>query len=268
MSKLNIIGAGAMGSAIARGLIKSGLYAGADLLLFDLREETLIKLSQELNCQYSLDLSKLKNNIEKNSILLFAVKPQNIQELFTEFNGVDSSVLILSILAGTKLANFEKTFKSNPIIRIMPNTPAQISKGISVLAPNSKVQANHLTTTQNIFASLGEVLVLEESYMDLVTAISGSGPAYVFLLVEAMTNAGLQLGLDLETSKILARHTVYGAANLLIESGEEASKLREMVTSPKGTTQTALDSFNKNHFQDIVLEAITAAKQRSQELAL
>ncbi|MEY3369921.1 MAG: Pyrroline-5-carboxylate reductase, partial [Cyanobacteriota bacterium] len=149
-------------------------------------------------------------------------------------------------------------------IRVMPNTPAQIAKGASVLAPNDKCSQEQIEQVRKIFSSLGLALVLDESQLDAVTALSGSGPAYVFLLIEAMSEAGVRLGLDPEISKALARETVYGSACLVTETGREASDLRAQVTSPNGTTQAALESFERDGFKDIIFRALKSAHQKSQ----
>ncbi len=266
MSKLAIIGAGAMGQAIAKGLSAAGLYASKEIALFDVRSEVLeaLKAHEFSTCE---NLDHLISEIDDNGILLIAVKPQNIDDLLKEVHKLRENVIIVSICAGTKIAKFEQFFPRNPIVRVMPNTPAQIAKGASVLAPNSKCSSEQVEKIQKIFASMGLALVLDESKLDAVTALSGSGPAYVFYLIEAMGDAGMKLGLDEAASRALARETVYGAACLVVESGKPAKELRAQVTSPNGTTQAAIESFEGNKFKEIVAEALNAACKRSQELA-
>ena len=265
MTKLGIIGAGAMGQAIAKGLSAAGLYASKEIALFDLRKEVLEALkAHEFSTSESLE--HLVSNIDPDGVLLVAVKPQNIDDLLKEIRKLKSSIIIVSICAGTKIAKFEQFFPENPIIRVMPNTPAQIAKGASVLAPNSKCSSEQVERIQKIFASMGLAIVLDEDKLDAVTALSGSGPAYVFYLIEAMGDAGMKLGLDEASSRALARETVYGAACLVVESGKPARELRAQVTSPKGTTQAAIESFEQSGFKDIVTKALEAACNRSKEL--
>ncbi len=265
MTKLGIIGAGAMGQAIAKGLAAAGLYASKEIALFDLRKEMLDALkAHEFSTSETLD--QLVSNIVSDGILLIAVKPQNIDELMKEIHQLRKDVIIVSICAGTKIAKFEQFFPENPIIRVMPNTPAQIAKGASVLAPNSKCSDEQVEGVRKIFSSLGLAIVLDEDKLDAVTALSGSGPAYVFYLIEAMGDAGIKLGLDEASSRALARETVYGAACLVAESGKPAKELRAQVTSPNGTTQAAIESFEKSGFKDIVTKALKAACNRSEEL--
>lgn len=263
MSKLGIIGAGAMGQAIARGLVSAGFYHAKDIGLFDLQQIVLEALSaQDFSTHSQLD--KLISELDSDGILLIAVKPQNINDLLKQISSLKTSIIIVSICAGISISRFAEVFPDNPIIRVMPNTPAQIAKGASVLAPNDKCAQEQIEQVRKIFSSLGLALVLDESQLDAVTALSGSGPAYVFLLIEAMSEAGVRLGLDPEISKALARETVYGSACLVAETGREASDLRAQVTSPNGTTQAALESFERDGFKDIVFRALESAHQKSQ----
>lgn len=257
-----------MGSAIAKGLLKSGFAEAKNILLYDLDAQKLAILEKEFNFQTCMAISDLEKFISASSIIIFAVKPQNINELLEEISTFKTpqSVLLISILAGTKIEKFAKYFPANPIIRSMPNTPAQISKGATAISPNKTCLPSHIQLAKTIFETLGIVVSVDEDKLDAVTALSGSGPAYVFLLTEAMTEAGIKLGLDEASAKALARQTVCGAACLMTESGEEASVLREKVTSPNGTTYAALESFNSNNFKGIVHQALDAACKRSKEL--
>lgn len=265
MTKLGIIGAGAMGQAIAKGLAAAGLYGSKEIALFDLRKEVLDALkAHEFSTSETLD--HLVSDIVADGVLLIAVKPQNIDDLLKEIRQLRKDVIIVSICAGTKITKFEEFFPENPIIRVMPNTPAQIAKGASVLAPNSKCSSEQVESIRRIFSSLGLAIVLDEDKLDAVTALSGSGPAYAFLLIEAMGDAGMKLGLDEASSRMLARETVYGAACLVVESGKTARELRAQVSSPNGTTQAAIESFEANNFKDIVYQALKAACDRSKEL--
>lgn len=253
-----------MGQAIARGLDAAGIYAASEIILYDVNEESL---RQVVKFQTAKSIDKLIQKLDVDGVLLFAVKPQNMEEVLDACSELRDSVIVVSIAAGAKIAKLEKFLPLNPIIRVMPNTPAQIAKGASVLAANDKCSAEQIDQIRKIFSSLGLAIVLDESKLDAVTALSGSGPAYVFRLIEAMTEAGVKLGLELEASKALARQTVYGAACLVMETGSEAADLRKQVTSPNGTTQAALESLAANDFENIIYEAIAAAAKRSAELS-
>lgn len=281
--KLAIIGAGAMGSAIAKGVIREpgALYKAEEIVLFDLDEAKLSSVKQEYGFQVASNLEDIAGLCEQAQLasgleqLIIAVKPKDIEVLLADLasfqkvaqaNKLSENTVIVSIAAGATIKTFEKYFSGNPIIRVMPNTPCQIGKGVSVLAPNAKVGEVQLKQSLKLFETLGTALVLDEFKLDAVTALSGSGPAYIFLMIEAMTEAGIAQGLDEESAKKLAVGTVYGAGSLVYETGEEASKLRERVTSPGGTTQAALESFGANGFKDIVAKAVEAATKRAQEL--
>lgn len=268
-SNLIIIGAGQMGSAIAKGLIKTKFCAAANIHLYDLDSSRLAKLQEEFGFGILNTIKDIENKLTDDSTILFAVKPQNIDALLEEIKSFDisSKALLISILAGTKISKFENYFPNNPIIRSMPNTPAQISKGATAISANSKCNIQQKETAKTIFNTLGITVEVTEDQLDAVTALSGSGPAYIFLLTEAMTEAGIKLGLDEATAKALARQTVCGGACLMTESGEEASTLRERVTSPNGTTHAALENFKANNFKDIVYKALEAACKRSEELS-
>lgn len=269
-ANLIIIGAGQMGSAIAKGLAKNGSEETAkSIYLYDLDKAKLKQLQADFCFGILDEIKNLETIVSNDTIVLFAVKPQNIDELLEEMGSLKlpANLLLISILAGTKISKFSKYFPQNPIIRVMPNTPAQISKSATVFSTSSNCNDEHRKHCKRIFEVLGITLELPEDKLDLVTALSGSGPAYLFLLTEAMTEAAIKLGLDTETAKVLSRQTVYGAANLMIESKEEASNLREKVTSPNGTTHAALESFKANNFKDIVFKAIEAACKRSKELS-
>lgn len=267
MAKLAIIGAGAMGQAIAKGLVEAKIYKAGEIKFFDLRHDLLEGLEHQFGFGFAEDLDELISELNPDSILLFAVKPQNIDQVLSEIKELDSSVLMISILAGTKIAKFESSFPENPIIRVMPNTPAQISCGASALAPNSLCKSEDIERAQKIFEALGFACLVKETDLDLVTALSGSGPAYVFYLIEAMSEAAGKLGLNKEIAEALALQTVYGAASLAAQSEDQPSKLRAQVTSPNGTTAAALESLEKNGFKETMFRAIAAAKTRSEELS-
>jgi pyrroline-5-carboxylate reductase len=266
---LIIIGAGQMGSAIVKGLAKTKFCAATNIYLYDLDTEKLRKLNREFGFGIINTIKDIEAIVSNDSIILFAVKPQNIDNLLEEIKSFNIPVnaLLISILAGTKISKFEKYFPNNPIIRSMPNTPAQISKGATAISANDKCSKEQSEIAKAIFNTLGITVEVKEENLDAVTALSGSGPAYIFLLTEAMTEAGIKLGLSEASAKALARQTVCGAACLMSESGEEVSTLRERVTSPNGTTHAALENFKSNNFKDIVYKALEAAFKRSEELS-
>lgn len=274
--KLAIIGAGAMGSAIATGLTESQettdkSFKAEEIILYDVDSEKLKQLNMNYGfrtCESIFDLFKDKSSRDQIEQLIIAVKPKDMDKLLQSLSSLNlaESCTIISIAAGVNISVMEKHFPNHPIIRAMPNTPCQIQKGATVLSPNLKVTNSQLNKALEIFKSLGVALVLDESKLDAVTALSGSGPAYIFLLAEAMTEAGIKLGLDEHSASSLTKATIYGAGALLFESGVEASELRKKVTSPGGTTEAALNSFKSNNFSNIVEQALQAASNKAASL--
>lgn len=220
----------------------------------DISDHTLVSYSDNF-----------QSNHTNSDVVVLAVKPQMLRTVSRDIE-FPAKTLILSIAAGQNLKSLELCFSAqNPIIRTMPNTPAAIGKGISVSVANSNVLAQHKDTAQRLMACCGiHEWIEDEDLMDSVTALSGSGPAYVFYMIEALTRAGKAVGLSPELANILARQTVIGSAALAeSEANYTASTLRENVTSPGGTTQAGLDVLMDGRFQDILCDTLQAAKDRS-----
>lgn len=267
MIKFAVIGAGAMGSAIIKGLINNKTFAAADILVCDLDKARLEIIKKELGIQVTQSYSELKESISDQASIMLAVKPQVFDKVLASLEGIKNSNALISIAAGIKIETMEKAFPENEIFRVMPNTPAQVLKAASALSYNSKAKKEAIEKVKEIFSAIGICVEVAEKDLDAVTALSGSGPAYIFLMTEAMTQAGIKLGLNQEVAEQLARQTVYGASSLMTESGESAQDLRKKVTSPNGTTQAGIENFQANNFETIVEEALNAAKQKSLELS-
>lgn len=204
------------------------------------------------------------------SIILVAVKPQIIRAVLEDAATIaDDNTLVLSIAAGTPLAEFEAAFGSVPIVRAMPNTPAQVKRGITAALGNSRVREEHINAVTELLSAIGDVIWVErEEQIDLVTAVSGSGPAYVFLLAECLAEAGRRAGLPEDVAMTLARQTVSGAGELMHQSDLQVDVLRKNVTSPGGTTAAALEVLmGENGLQRIMDDAVSAAARRAGELA-
>jgi pyrroline-5-carboxylate reductase len=200
--------------------------------------------------------------------VVLAVKPQNMREVLEEVKGeIEDDHLIISIAAGIPLKMIREILdKDIPLIRVMPNTPALVQKGMSALAAGHGVTAEHMATAGAIFSAVGDTVEVEESMMDAVTAVSGSGPGYVFRMMESMVEAGTAVGLDRETSLALVVQTFLGAAQLAKTSGDSLSSLRRKVTSPGGTTAAGLEIFNNMGLDEMTFSAVEAACKRSVEL--
>ena len=224
---------------------------------------------EQLKSQYQVEVKEIGAIGKSCNVIFLAVKPQDLADVLNELKQtIQPETLVISIAAGKTIKFIEDQLQSNnSVIRAMPNTPAQIGKGISAIAAGTKVSGDELKIATELFSTTGEVVVVTEDKIDAVTALSGSGPAYFFYFIEAMVKAGVELGLTDEIATKLAIETISGSAAMLKESNLDAATLRKNVTSPKGTTAAALEVFTNNDLENIILKAMSAAKNRAQELA-
>lgn len=263
---LVLAGAGKMGDALLRGWLARGL-AGPQMVVFEPAPSPEL---QALTAAQTIRLNPAINDIQDTAVLVLAVKPQVMPDVLPQFQPLAvRGALVLSIAAGKPVSFLEQYFAGAPIVRAMPNTPAAIGQGMSVLFANARVTPAQQNLAGALMAAVGVVAwVTDEALMDAVTAVSGSGPAYLFLLIEALAKAGEKAGLDSALSYLLARQTVSGAAALAAQSEQPAATLRENVTSPGGTTAAALEVLMRaDGLQSLMDEAVLAATGRSRELA-
>lgn len=266
MSTILLTGAGKMGSALLRGWLAHGV-APERLAVFEPQPGSEVLA---LCATHNLRLNPLLAGIGQVDALVLAVKPQSMQEVLPGFSPcATEGTLVLSIAAGKPIRFFEGYFPNSPIVRAMPNTPAAIDQGITALYANARATGAQRDLATMLMQAAGEtVWIGDEALMDPVTAVSGSGPAYVFLLIEALALAGEKAGLDAALASRLARQTVIGAAALAAQSPESAAQLRENVTSPGGTTAAALAVLMRpDGLPALMEEAVAAASRRSRELA-
>lgn len=264
MDRLGMIGAGAMGTAIATGLIKSGLLEASRIYIFDPDHQKTAQLQQDYGFTISATLVDLT---ESCNTLVLAVKPHVIASVIeTIREKVTSEHILISIAAGISLSFLENQLHHSKFVRVMPNTPARFGMGISVYSPGRLVNDSDCQWVEQIFNSVGKVIRISESQMDAATALSGSGPAYVFHIVEAMIDAGVLLGLTRHDATVLVTETLLGSAEMLRQSGEHPAKLRNDVTSPGGTTAAALYEFQKGALSGVIMNGLVAAARRSAEL--
>jgi pyrroline-5-carboxylate reductase len=268
MSTIGFIGSGNMAEALIRGTITAQVYAPRDVFVSDIRSERL----QELAGRYGVTACGTNAQVvERAETVVLSVKPQIMNEALQSIKGVaKSGKLFISIAAGVKVAKIAGVLGDVPIIRVMPNTPALVGEGASALFANERAGAL-LGKALLVFSAVGKaVVVQEEGLIDAVTAVSGSGPAYFFLLMEAMVDAAVTLGLPADVAKDLVLQTAKGAGLLAVEAdknGETPAVLRRKVTSPHGTTEAAIKVFAAHDFQKLVADALTAARDRSRELS-
>lgn len=258
-----IIGAGVMGETLLAGLLRAGFPAN-DLLIAERRAERAI----ELTAKHGVEVVDNITAAQRAKTLVLVVKPQDMDSVLTEVAPyLDTEKLVVSLAAGITTERMENLLpKATPVVRVMPNTPALVDQGMAAVSAGTYCTDAHLTTAEELLRSVGHVLRVPEKHQDAVTAISGSGPAYIFYVVEAMIEAGVMLGLPRDTATELVRQTVMGAATMLIETGEHPTVLREQVTSPGGTTVAALRQFDDFKVRAAFLSAMEAARDRSAEL--
>ncbi len=264
-SKVVFIGAGNMAEAIVSGMVAAEFCAPEKILLTDIRPERLADLEADHGVSTTTDNSVVKNA----EIVVLAVKPQILSEVLKGIAPVlRTETLVISIAAGIPAAKIEGALgKGTRVVRVMPNTPALIGQGASGIAAGSCADEADLEVTEAILGCVGLTVRVEEKELDAVTALSGSGPAYVFYLLESMLSAADQMGLEKETARALALQTVEGAARLMKDSGEEAAELRAKVTSKGGTTEAAIRSLDESGVKDSIVKAMKAAAARSMELS-
>jgi pyrroline-5-carboxylate reductase len=266
-STVVLAGCGNMGYAMLSGWLKSGRLAAIDVWVVEPNEALRLRAS-ELGSHAVENSDALPADLSPVLVVL-AVKPQVMRDVVAGYKGfADGRTTFLSIAAGTPIATFEEILGAVPVIRCMPNTPAAIGKGMMVTVANKLVTDDARDLVEKLLSASGEVAAVDdESLMDAVTAVSGSGPAYVFHFIEALTEAGENAGLPADTARLLAMQTVYGAASLAAESSEEPGTLRQQVTSPNGTTAAALSILmGEDRLKKLVGEAVEAARLRSIEL--
>ena len=263
---IGFIGAGNMAYALIKGLLNNGFDAN-QINISDPNEELLLNRESELKVTTYSDNTSLLSN---SDIIFFAVKPQVLSSVCLELKGVvKSKHLFVSIVAGIRSSDINRWLGGNfALIRTMPNTPALFQSGVTGLFANEVVDNEQKSLVESILSSVGECFwVNEEKLIDAITAISGSGPAYFFLLMESMKQAGMALGLDEETANSLSIQTAYGASLMANKTGKDSRTLRSEVTSPNGTTQSAIESFQDQNFEGIVANATRAAYDRARELS-
>ena len=263
---IGFIGAGNMAYALIKGLLNNGFDA-SQINISDPNEELLRNRESELKVTTYSDNASLLSN---SDIIFFAVKPQVLSSVCLELKGVvKSKHLFVSIVAGIRSSDINRWLGGNfALIRTMPNTPALFQTGVTGLFANELVNNEQKSLVSSILSSVGECFwVNEEKLIDAITAISGSGPAYFFLLMESMKQAGMALGLDEETANSLSIQTAYGASLMANKTGKDSRTLRTEVTSPNGTTQSAIESFQDQNFEGIVANATRAAYDRARELS-
>lgn len=262
--KIAFIGPGVMAEAMIAGLLRQKLAKPENLIAAGPREERGEELHKKYKIQVTTDNASAASDVD---VVVLSVKPQRLSEVMKGFKGVRSDALVLSIVAGASIKKISAGLKHKAIVRSMPNTPGQIGEGITVWAASKEATEEHHELARKILGALGdEVFVEDESYLDMATALSGSGPAYVFLFTEALIDAGVHMGFPRRIAEQLVLKTIKGSASFYEQANRHPATLRNQVTSPGGTSAEALYYLEKAGFRTAISRAVWAAYQRSVEL--
>ncbi len=264
--KIAIIGGGKMGGILARGMIARKILPAQDITVTDIDSARLAELRSSLKVQVSADNKKA---VKDADIIVLAVKPQNFPETLKEIRpAANKSKLFISIAAGITTDAIEKALSKTPrVLRVMPNVAAMVGEGAAAVAPGHYVQKDDLPYALAILNAVGLAVEVDEKLMDAVTGLSGSGPAYCFVMIEALTDAGVQLGLTRDLAEKLAAQTMLGAARMCLTGKQHPAQLKNMVTSPGGTTAAALKVLEEGKIRATLMTAVEAAAKKAKALA-
>ncbi|MBX3304163.1 MAG: pyrroline-5-carboxylate reductase [Nitrospira sp.] len=264
MNKLGFLGGGRMAEALINGVLSAKRYRPGDIHVADPDRERL----DHLKTRYGVQVSAVNHEvIGLSDVVVLAVKPQVMVDALRGIRDVLTKQPVISIAAGITISQMRDVCgPAARIIRAMPNTPAMVGEGITALAIGPNVEEEAVDCAGEIFRSVGRVVTIQEPLMDAVTGLSGSGPAYVFLMIEAMADGGVKVGLPRETASLLAAQTVLGAARMVLETGQHPARLKDQVASPGGTTIAGLHRLEQGGVRAVLIDAIETATKRSQEL--
>lgn len=263
--RLGFLGAGNMAAALIKGLLHGGVLPAERIITSDVKAERLEHLHTTHGIRTTLDNHAL---LRESDVLVLSVKPQVIDKVLTEVGGeVRADQLVVSVAAGVPLEALEGRLPAGSrVVRAMPNMPATVQAGATAIAGGTHASADDLRIARELFDAVGRTVVLEETLLDAVTGLSGSGPAYLMLIIEALADGGVKVGLHRDTALLLAAQTVFGSAKLLLETGEHPGRLKDMVTSPGGTAIVGLHTLESGALRKTLIDAVEAATKRSVEL--
>jgi len=261
---LAFIGGGAMGEAMIRCLLANKVTAPEDMVVSDVNPVRRELLHREHGVRA---LPDNREAIQNADLIVLAVKPQNLAHVMDEIKGLGPNQMVLSIVSGATLSRLRQGLGHSFVIRAMPNMPAQIGEGMTVWTATSETQPKQKKLAQTVLAALGkEIYVAEEKYLNMATGLSGSGPAYVFLFIEALIDAGVHIGLPRDIARELVMQTALGSIHTIEKTGRHPADLRNMVTSPGGTTTEGLLELEKGRFRSVLIQAVAAAYKKAESL--
>jgi len=262
--RIAFIGGGAMGEAMVKCLLTEKVAAPQDMVVSDISPVRRELLSKEYGVGTLADNRKAVANAD---LIILAVKPQNLPQVMEEIKTPSPEQLVLSIVAGATLSSLCQGLNHSSVIRAMPNMPAQIGEGMTIWTATAETEQKQKELAQAVLGALGkEIYVTDEKYLGMATALSGSGPAYVLLFIEALVDAGVHIGLPRDMAQELVIQTILGSTLIVEKTGKHPADLRNMVTSPGGTTTEALLQLEKGRFRSLLLEAVAAAYKKSERL--
>ena len=266
-ARLCILGGGKMGSALGMGLLESGILQPSDLLIVEKSDSKRNILSNDMPAG-TVVVSELSSVTSPLEGIVLAVKPDDLEDACASIRNLGyRSDRVLSIVAGVPINRIESLLPAAmPVIRSMPNTPALVGAAVSAIAPGENCSEDDMAWCERVLGAVGTTVRVKEGAMDAVTGLSGSGPAYIFLVAEALVEGGILMGLDRETASLLVANTIFGSAKLWMDTGESPSTLRARVTSPAGTTAAGLEALEIRAVRSAMIEAVRAATERSRSL--
>jgi len=261
---ISFLGAGNMAEAMIRGLLRGNVFEPQEITASGPREQRMRELAERFGIRTSTD----NRDAAKAQIVVLSVKPQILSKVLDQVGGeIGADSLVISIAAGVPVAAIQaRLVPGTRVVRAMPNTPALVDAAATAIAGGDHARPSDLEDAKRIFDAVGITVILEESALDAVTGLSGSGPAYVFLILEALSDAGVKVGLSRRNAQLLAAQTLLGSAKLLLETNEHPGRLKDMVTSPGGTAITGLHTLENGGVRTTLMNAVEAATKRSREL--
>ena len=264
--RIGVIGAGAMGSALVRGLVRKGVANVQEVNVADIDGERLGKLAKEVGVRTFKDNAPIAREAE---VLLICVKPQHMPDALASLRPyISSRHLVISIAAGVRIGTIEGQLPDGTrVIRAMPNQACQVGQSATAFSLGSKATEADRSTAERVFSAVGIAYVVEERLLDAVTGLSGSGPAYAYIMMDAMAEGGIEMGLQRGVAVALAAQTLLGAATMVLETGMHPEELRNLVTSPGGTTIAGIRALERGGFRSAIIKAVMEAAKRSKELS-
>jgi len=262
--KISFIGSGAMAEALISGIINAGLVLPNQIMVSDISKQRLDYMHDKYGIHTTANTQEV---VREANILFLTIKPQVMTVVLDSIAPyIAPSTLVVSVAAGIRIQELQEKLPRIPIIRVMPNTPVAVNEGMSVVALGEHAGEENGELVLSLFSAVGKALRMEEKDMDAVTGLSGSGPGYAFVLIDALSDAGVRVGLTRQNAVIMAAQTLLGAAKMVLETGEHPAKLRDMVTSPGGTTIAGVHVLEQKGVRAALIDAVQAATNRSQEM--